>query len=213
MDLNVNYYSKNDEKSTQSSFIRFDNYCLINNIDDDLNGKAKINYNLALSVFDNDKNYKDNFKKAICSTSLLVTFIKTKFESNFKEILDTLDYDINNYKLILSMYDYVRFNNEDYINFNKFEFIPKYIYELNNIGIQDIYKFISSNKINETISKTILESYMNKRIQYIENLMNEKNVFVILYKSKLSIYKDLKEFLKNNSSNDIFIKNINKLFY
>ena len=43
--------------------------------------------------------------------------------------------------------------------------------------------------------------------------MNEKNVFVILYKSKLSIYKDLNEFLKNNSSNDIFIKNINKLFY
>lgn len=213
MDTNVNYISKFDKKSIQSSFISFNKYCLINNIDDDLNGRAKTNYNLASSVFDNHNDYNNKYKEATCITSLLVTFIKTKFENNFKDILDTLDYDINNYKLIMSMYDYVRLNNENYINFNEFELIPKYIYELNNIGIQDINKFISSNKNKEIIPKTILENYMNERIQYIESLINKKNVFVILYKSKLSIYKDLKQFLNTNSNNDILLKNIYNLFY
>jgi len=205
----------NDDKSYNynceiSIFNNFDIYCIDNNIDEYLIGQAKLNYNLAFNgINDNNKNYMNE----ICIASLLTTFINTEYENKVDNIVNDKIFGLTDDKLILEMYYLAKNKNYQDSDIFQWQSIPKYIYELNNIGINDIYNFINENNVDNKISKELLVNYLDKQHIYIKKLINNKNIFKNLYDSKMSYYDDLRKFIDKEKSNYIFINDIKNLFY
>jgi len=193
-----------------NNFNNFNNYCFDNNIDEDLNNYAILNYNLCLNTI-NDSNKK--YINEICIASLLITFINTKHENEVENIVNKKIFGFYDDKLILTMYYLAKNKNFQYFDNFNWQFIPKYIYELNYLGINDIYNFVNKNNIDNKISKKIFVDYIDKQVIYIKKVTNDINIFKKLYNSNMSYYDNLRNFINTKTDNYIFINDIENLFY
>jgi hypothetical protein len=193
-----------------NNFNNFNNYCFDNNIDEDLNNYAILNYKLCLNTI-NDSNKK--YINEICIASLLITFINTKHENEVENIVNKKIFGFYDDKLILTMYYLAKNKNFQYFDNFNWQFIPKYIYELNYLGINDIYNFVNKNNIDNKISKKIFVDYIDKQVIYIKKVTNDINIFKKLYNSNMSYYDNLRNFINTKTDNYIFINDIENLFY
>ena len=189
----------NLKKSTSSLYILYDNFNKNNKSIDSLINYTKIYENLIFIINIELSDNLDDILEHIPKKSNIIINLKKDIDikflkNNFKNLIITRSYNLNNFYIIKNLLD-ILLNNK-YLNNNNYN-----IFYINNNNLIEENLLDISNYKNKTIYYNYKKRYLNHEYNYLYDLLfltNNYNEIIIIFIFYYILYKNIYDLFNSN---------------